>query len=200
VTLLRSLPVAAQLSTTWWQYTVVFLAVTASWAGVPIIGASAAAAAGIAASQGRLDIALTVVVIAIAGEVGGIGGYHVGSRWGRQLVERPGKHQSYRQNLLAKGERAYERWGRVAVFFTPSIVSGTAHMQYNQFVVWNFFDALGFALFTIGAAYGAGRILSGHHALRDIAILVGFVGIGTFLLVIVRRHHERNTPERGDDS
>lgn len=181
----------------WWQYVVVFIAVAASWAGVPVIGATAAAAAGVAASQGHLGLAVTVVVIAVAGEVGGIGGYHIGFRWGRELVARPGKHQSYRENLLAKGERAYERWGRVAVFFTPAIVSGTARMKYRQFVVWNFVDALGFAFFTIGAAYGVGKLVAGHHALHDIAIIVILVGGGGLLLGIVRRHHRDLVAEQG---
>src|SRR5579862_5285476 len=72
-------------------------------------------AAGVAASQGHLNLAATVVAITIAGEIGGLIGNHIGSRWGRQLVERPGRHYDYRLKLLAKGERAYEQWGRLAV-------------------------------------------------------------------------------------
>jgi membrane protein DedA with SNARE-associated domain len=191
VWLLHGSAPATDLATTWWQYLALFAAVAASWAGVPFIGATAAAAAGVAASQGRLNLATTVVVITVAGEVGGLIGYRIGLRWGRQLAEHPGRHLAYRQRILAKGEQAYGRWGRLAVFFTPAIVSGTAKMDRRQFATWNLLDSLGFALFTVGGAYGIGKLVSGHHGAEDIAILIVGVGVGSFILLIVRRHHRR---------
>ena len=89
---------AAGLGSTWWQYLVLFLAVAASWAGVPFIGTAALGAAAVAASQRRLDLAAVIVVATVAGEVGGIGGYAIGRRWGRQLLERPGRHRAGRRN------------------------------------------------------------------------------------------------------
>ena len=50
-------------------------------------------------------------------------GYAVGNRWGRVLLERPGKHQAGRQHLVEKGEQAYSTWGRLAVFFTPAVLT-----------------------------------------------------------------------------
>ena len=52
----------------------------------------------------------------------------IGRRWGRQLMDRPGKHQAGREKIEERGERQYARWGWLAVFFTPAIVSGTADM------------------------------------------------------------------------
>ena len=91
----------------WWQYLALFLAVTASWAGVPFIGAAATGAAGVAASQGNLILAWVIVVTIVAGEIGGVIGYGIGDRWGRQLLQRPGKHQEGRVKLVEKGEAAY---------------------------------------------------------------------------------------------
>ncbi len=96
---------------TWWQYVALFLAVTASWAGVPFIGAAATGAAGVAASQGNLVLAWVIVVTIVAGEVGGVVGYGIGDRWGRQLLQRPGKHQEGRVKLVEKGEAAYAAMG-----------------------------------------------------------------------------------------
>jgi membrane-associated protein len=189
-------PPSTDLASTWWQYIVLFLAVTASWGGVPFIGATAAGLAGVAASQGRLNLTAVIVVTTVAGETGGLIGYHIGYRWGRQLVQRPGKHQGYRMKVLAKGEAAYERWGRLAVFFTPAIVSGTAKMTYRQFVTWNLLDAFGFALLTVAGAYGVGRIVTGHHGLKDVAILILGVAIGSVILIMVRRHHRRSLAKR----
>ena len=56
-------------SQSWWIYVVVFLAVAAAWAGVPVIGGVAAATAGALASQGKLELAAVVAMVAVAGEV-----------------------------------------------------------------------------------------------------------------------------------
>jgi membrane protein DedA with SNARE-associated domain len=187
---------AVDPSSTWWQYLLLLLAVTASWAGVPVIGTAAAGAAGVAASQGRLDLAAVLVITAVAGEIGGLIGYRIGFRWGRKLAQRPGKHQGYRQEVLAKGEQACEKWGRFAVFVTPAVVSGTGKMPHRQFVIWNLVDAVGFALFTVAGAYGISRLLTGHHAIKDLAILVLGVGAGTLLLILARRHRRNSVAQR----
>jgi membrane-associated protein len=179
------------LTSSWWIFLVVFLAVSASWAGVPAIGGAAAGTAGALASQGKLGLAAVVAVVALAGEVGGLIGYNIGSRWGRGFFERPGKRQESRQKVLAKGERFYARWGRYAVFVTPAIVSGTAKMRHREFAVWNFVAALGFAILAVAGAYGIGRLLTGHHAAKDIAILTVGIILGWGLYHLARRGHRR---------
>jgi len=171
----------------WWLYLLLFVAVVASWAGVPAIGTTAVGAAGVAASQGKLDLTVVVVLSTVAGEVGGLIGYAIGNRWGRQLLERPGKHREGRERTLEKGEQAYARWGRLAVFFTPAIVSGTAKMRYGQFVLWNLFASFAFSLSVAASAYGLGRIATGHTTAHDIGILLVGVAVGVFLVWFTRR-------------
>ena len=188
----------AGLAGTWWAYLALFVAVAASWAGVPVIGATALGLAGVAASQGRLDLAAVVVVSTAAGEVGGLIGYAIGFRWGRELLERPGKHQAGRQRVVQRGERAYARWGRVAVFFTPAIVSGTAKMQHGQFVLWNLLASFAFSLSVAASSYGLGRLCTGHHSPVDVGtLLVGLI-VGTAVTVIFvrRRRRARSGPAR----
>jgi membrane protein DedA with SNARE-associated domain len=84
------------LDSTWWQYLLLFIAVVASWAGVPAVGTAALGAAAVAASQDKLDLATVIVVATIAGEAGGLGGYVVGRRWGRRLLERPPQRARHR--------------------------------------------------------------------------------------------------------
>jgi membrane protein DedA with SNARE-associated domain len=182
---------SVDITGTWWQYVGLFVAVAASWAGVPFIGATALGAAGVAASQGKLDLALVVGVSTLAGEVGGLIGYAIGNRWGRQLLERPGKHQAGRQKMVERGERAYARWGRFAVFFTPAIVSGTAKMQHGQFVLWNLVASLGFSVSVAASAYGLGRIFTGHYSPHDIATLLVGVVVGILVTVLFVRHRRR---------
>jgi membrane protein DedA with SNARE-associated domain len=180
--------IAGATAGTWWHYVVLFVAVAASWAGVPFVGATAAGAAGVAASQGTLDLAAVIVVATIAGEVGGLAGYAIGFRWGHQFLERPGKHQARRQKVVGQGERAYAKWGRLAVFFTPAVVSGTARMQHGEFARWNLIASLGFAISVTASAYGVGRLLSGHNGTRDVLVLVVGLAVGALITTMfVRR-------------
>jgi len=179
----------SQLGATWWQYVVLFLAVTASWAGVPVIGSVAMGAAGVAASQGRLNLLAVIVVATAAGELGGLLGYAIGLRWGREIMEHPGARQASRQHLVEKGERAYARWGRLAVFFTPAIISGTARMRHGQFVIWNLLAAFLFAVAVGLSSYGLGRIATGHWSGLDFgALTLGLItGVGTTVVLHRRR-------------
>jgi membrane protein DedA with SNARE-associated domain len=178
---------------TWWQYLLLFVAVAASWAGVPFIGATALGAAAVAASQGRLNLAVVVGVATVAGEVGGLIGYAVGDRWGQILLERPGKHQEGRRKIVEKGERAYARWGRLAVFFTPAVVSGTAKMRHGQFVLWNLIASFAFAVSVAASAFGIGRVVTGHTSPRDIVTLLVGLAVGVLVMVWFVHHRRRRS-------
>jgi membrane protein DedA with SNARE-associated domain len=183
---------AAGLGSTWWQYLLLFIAVAASWAGVPLIGTTALGAAAVAASQRRLDLAAVIVVAVIAGEAGGLVGYAVGRRWGRRLLERPGRHQARREKMMERGERLYARWGWLAVFVTPAIVSGTAKMPPYRFALWNLLDSLGWTVSVAASAYGIDRLATGHHTAHDITVLViGLAAGALFALTAIRRHRRR---------
>jgi membrane protein DedA with SNARE-associated domain len=182
---------------TWWQYLLLFLAVAASWAGVPFIGATALGAAAVAASQGRLNLVVVIGVATVAGEVGGLIGYAVGDRWGQFLLERPGKHQAGRRRMVEKGERAYAKWGRLAVFFTPAVVSGTAKMHHGQFVVWNLIASFAFAVSVAASAFGIGRLVTGHTTLHDVVTLLVGLAVGALVMIWFVRVHRRRSAAKG---
>ncbi len=186
----------SSLVDSWWEYVLLFVAVAASWAGVPVVGATALGAAGVAASQGRLNLALVIAVATVAGEVGGLIGYAVGNRWGQVLLERPGKHQEGRRRMVERGERAYATWGRLAVFFTPAIVSGTAKMQHGQFVLWNLIASLAFAISVAASSYGVGRLVTGHDSVHDVVTLLVGLGVGALVTVWFVRHRRRTAARR----
>lgn len=186
----------ADLGGAWWQYVLLFLAVAASWAGVPLIGTATLGTAAVAASQRRLDLAALIVVSVIAGEAGGLGGYAIGRRWGRRLLERPGRHQARREKVMERGESLYARWGFLAVFVTPAIVSGTAKMPPYKFAFWNLLDCLGWTVSVAASAYGIGRLATGHHTWHDIAILVIGLAAGALVTVTAVRRHRRRTAQR----
>ena len=68
--------------------------------------------------------------------------------------------------MVERGEKLYARWGPLAVFFTPAIVSGTAKMRPYQFAFWNLLDSLAWTLLVAASAYGVGRVCHGppHRA------------------------------------
>jgi membrane protein DedA with SNARE-associated domain len=187
---------AAGLGSMWWQYLLLFLAVAASWAGVPVIGTAGLGAAAVAASQQKLQLAAVIVVAVVAGEAGGLGGYAIGRRWGRRLLERPGRHQMSREKMMQRGERLYARWGWLAVFFTPAIVSGTANMPAYRFALWNLLDSLGWSVSVAASAYGVGRLATGHHTGHDIAILAIGLGAGAIVAVAATRRRRRRAARR----
>jgi membrane protein DedA with SNARE-associated domain len=167
---------------TWWPYVVLFLTVTVSWAGVPAVGPAAIGAATVAASQNKLDLTAVVVVSVLASEVGGICGYAIGRRWGRRLMERPGPHQARRIMVEQRGERLYARWGGLAVFFTPGIVSGTARMSPYRFAFWNLLASFAWTASVVASTYGVSKIVTSGFTWGDLASLI--VGLGVAALVI----------------
>ena len=183
----------------WWEYVILFVAVLASWAGIPMIGSVALAAGAAAASQGNLNLALVVVLSVIGGELGGMLGYYIGNRWGSQLLARPGKRQASRQRLMDKGEQAYAKWGRMAVFFTPAIISGAAKMKISQFALWNLFASILFTLSVTATAYGVGRVATGHHSRTDVLILIFGLALSTILTMLVVRRHRGHQAQLAND-
>ncbi len=175
-----------------WAYLAVFAATAAGYMGIPIIGSAAIGAAAVLASQGQLNIAAVLIVAAIGSEVGGLLGYQIGDRWGRQLLEHPGPALRTRKKAVAKGEEVYQKWGRVAVFFTPALVSGTMDMKLSQFAIWNLFAGTVYVLSVGPAAYGAGKVCTGHHDPVSLGMLIGGLALGAVCVLLAIRHHRRH--------
>jgi len=101
------------------------------------VGGAVLAAAGVLARQGELDVWLVLPVAAAGAWSGGYLGYLIGVRAGAALITRPGRWQRQRRRALRLGARFYRRWGPVAVFLTPSWVSGALRMPRRAFLIWN---------------------------------------------------------------
>jgi membrane protein DedA with SNARE-associated domain len=152
------------------DYIGVFLASMASWAALPGPGEAALIAAGISAAHGHLDL-VSVVAVAWAGATtGGAAGWIVGVKGGRGLLTAPGPLYQLRLTLIARGDRFYERYGPVAVLFTPSWIAGTHDMRWSRFLPANAISALTWAL-----SVGVGAYLVGP-SIADIAADAGLAG------------------------
>ena len=84
----------------------------------------------------------------------------------------------------------------VAVFVTPAIVSGTAKMPPYRFALWNLLDSLGWTVSVAASAYGIGRLATGHHTWRDLAVLAIGIAAGALVTVTAVRRHRRRTVRR----
>ena len=119
------------------DYIGVFLASAASWAALPGPGEAALIAAGISAAHGHLDLASVVAVAWAGASTGGTAGWIVGVKGGQELFTAPGPLHDLRLTLIARGDRFYERYGPIAVLFTPSWIAGIHDMRWSRFLPAN---------------------------------------------------------------
>ena len=129
-------------------------------------------------------------------EAGGLIGYAIGDRWGRKFLERPGRRRERLQRAVAKAEAIYAKWGRLAVFFTSTMVSGILRMKYSQFVVWNFLVGAVYVLSVGPAAYGAGKVSAHEQNGASMSALLAGLAIAAACIVLATRYYRRRKARR----
>ena len=173
-----------------------FVAIEA--AGVPVPGETALIASAVLASQGHLSIELVIAVAAVAAIVGDNFGYMLGARFGRRLLERPGRTEERRLVALKQGEQMFERHGPKAVFIGRWIallriwaawLAGMASMRWRSFLLWNALGGICWALFFGLLGYYGGEAAAELVARLGvgIAIALGAAAVATWVVVHRRR-------------
>jgi membrane protein DedA with SNARE-associated domain len=170
----------------------VFLASGASWALLPGPGEAALIAAGISAAHHHLDLASVVAVAWAGASAGGTAGWIVGVKGGRELLTARGPLHRLRLAMIARGDRFYERYGLVAVLFTPSWIAGIHDMRWSRFVPANAISALTWALSVGLGAYLLGPSITDIVSDAGLAggALVGALFVLAVVLVVRRRSHK----------
>jgi membrane-associated protein len=171
--------------------------------GVPLPGETALIAAGILASDGRLNIELVIVVAAAAAIVGDNVGFLIGRRGGRKLLELPGPLARHRQKLLERGEAIFRRHGAKTVFFgrwfsglriASAWLAGVNRMPWGTFVVYNALGGIAWATSVGLLSYWAG------HSADTVLKTVGIGGLALAAVVLagflVWRWRRRRASER----
>jgi membrane protein DedA with SNARE-associated domain len=175
----------------------VFVGVEAS--GVPVPGETALIAAAVLASQGELSIELVIAVAAAAAIVGDNIGYGLGRRYGRRLMERPGRTKVRRQVALARGEQLFGRHGPKAVFLGRWIallriwaawLAGIAGMRWRSFLLWNALGGIGWALFFGLLGYWGGEATAELVARLGVGAAVA-VGVAAVVLWVMLHRRRR---------
>ncbi len=174
-------------------YPLLFLLVMAESSGVPIPGETALIAAGVIASRGKLDIRLVIPLAALAAIVGDNIGYQIGRKGGRWILERPGRFERQRQQVLATGEPFFERHGPKAVFFGrfvlglrvwASWLAGATHMRWRSFFFWNALGGIcwatgvGLVAYFLGNTAGSAIEAFGLYGLAALLLAIGVFFVG----------------------
>jgi membrane protein DedA with SNARE-associated domain len=181
-----------------WSYVILFASVAASWIGIPIVGGAALATAGVLAGEGQLNVWLVIAVATAAACTGGYGGYVLGARARDVLSSRPGRWQRQRRRVLDAGERLYRRWGPLAVFLTPTWVSGALRMPRDSFLIWNGLAAIVSSLVAVFGAYAVASALLGQLSARRsvIALAVTVTAAAAAAFAMHRRRARSHAIER----
>ena len=173
--------------------------------GIPSPGETALVLAAVLASQGKLNIWLVIVIGIASAIVGDNLGYLLGRHFGRDVLEAPGPFQRRRIQVIAAGDRFFERHGPKAVFFARWIalvrfaaawLAGINGMRFPQFFFWNALGAI-----TWGVTYGLVGYFLGSAAANAISKfgIYAFVGLGLlFIAYVYFRLREDREPD--DDS
>jgi membrane-associated protein len=148
-----------------------------------------------------------IVVATVAAWTGGYVGYRLGLRAGDAVADRPGPLRHQRRRAMISGERIYRRWGRLAVFLTPTFISGAMKMPHRTFLIWNALAAIASTCVAALGAYGIGAALLGQlSAKRGVFALAVAALTFAALLALIRRRRYANrisrsrprTPPHGD--
>lgn len=118
--------------------------------------------AGIFASQGKLPLIPTILVIILASILGNIVGYHIGERSGKRIFKKD-DGILFRREYTVRAEKFYEDHGNKTILlarFIPvvrtfaAVVAGVGRMDYKQFMIYNIIG---------GILWGGGLTLAGYH-------------------------------------
>jgi membrane protein DedA with SNARE-associated domain len=174
-------------------YPLLFVIVMAESSGVPIPGETALIAAGVLASGGKLEIQFVIAIAALAAIVGDNIGYQIGRKGGRWLLERPGRFEQQRRQVLVTGEPFFERHGPKAVFFGrfvlglrvwASWLAGATHMRWRSFFLWNacggicWATGVGLVAYFLGKSAGNAIEAFGIYGLVALLLAIGVFLVG----------------------
>jgi membrane-associated protein len=151
--------------------------------------------AGILAASGKLPIALTILVVALAAIAGDNTGYHIGRNFGRRLFNHPDS-LFFRHEYIMRAEAFYEKYGSKTMLlahfipvvrtFVP-VTAGAGKMPLLRYVI---FDAIGdtaWAIVIIGLGYFIGSKIPGiENYIDPVLILVVLVFLGPTLYHILK--------------
>jgi membrane protein DedA with SNARE-associated domain len=186
-------------------YTALAALVGAEAAGVPVPGETTLLACAVLAKAGSLSIVIVIAIAAAAAILGDNLGYLIARRLGRSALERPGRWQPQRLQILARGEQIFARHGAKAVFlgrWMPGLrvwaswLAGITHMPWRQFLAWNALGGITWAI-TVGVAgYLLGSVAERIFAVGGFIAAAAIAALALLAIVVWRLRRRRVIPRR----
>ena len=192
-------------------YLALALLVGVEASGVPVPGETALITSAVLASQGELALELVIPIAAAAAIVGAHVGYLLGRRLGRRFLERPGRAEERRRELLRRGDELFRRHGAKAVFFGRWIaglriwaawLAGMTSMPWHSFLLWNALGGIAWAL-CFGVLGYVGGEAAAHLVTKlgvGAAVTTGVVLVGAYLFLHRRRSRRKGPGPEPDAS
>jgi membrane protein DedA with SNARE-associated domain len=171
-----------------WALVLLFLLIGIESVGVPLPGETALVASGVLASQSKLNIVVVIVVASAAAIIGDNGGYWIGRKGGRKVLERWSLVNKHAKRVLPRAERMFAKHGGKTVFFgrfiavlriTAAWMAGISHMPWWRFL---FFNAAGGILWA--TLVGLVAYYSGEAAASAIQTY-GLYAAGAVVLIVL---------------
>jgi membrane-associated protein len=172
--------------------------------GLPSPGETALVLAAVLASQGKLQIWLVILIGVSSAIIGDNAGYLLGRRFGREVLEAKGPFHRHRVNVIAAGDRFFDKHGPKAVFFARWIalvrfaaawLAGINEMRFRQFFFWNALGGISW-----GVTYGLVGYFAGSAAADAISKFGVYAAIALAVLLVgglvVLKLRERRARER----
>jgi membrane protein DedA with SNARE-associated domain len=185
------------------EYIGLFLLVVTMGFGVPALGDAALIAAGTLAGEGRLNVGIVAAIGIVAWMLGSVAGYWIGIRSGRWLLERPGRFEKSRLNMLAKGDRAFGQHNFMASVTMPAYVSGVFRVAFWMFVLGAVTAGVFFIALYVGVSYLLGPEIAesigtaGARAVLGVLVVVAIgLGIRAALARLRAARTARSVPDR----
>ena len=136
-------------------------------AGLPVPGETILLLASFMAySEHRLQLDFIIAVAITAATVGDNLGFAIGFYGGRPLLERYRQLLHLRPSAIEQGERLFQRYGAVTIFFARFIaglriiagpLAGVLRMPWRRFLLFNFLGATVWVTVVAGVGYLFGR-------------------------------------------
>jgi membrane protein DedA with SNARE-associated domain len=167
-----------------------FVLVALESAGVPLPGETALIAAAVLAQRGSYSIEVVIVVAALAAIVGDNGGYWIGRKGGRALLQRTPVIRETFMRALPPSERFFARHGAKTVFFgrfvaflriTAAWLAGISHMPWWRFFFWNALGGILWATLIGVVAYKFGEAAA--SAINKYGLIGGIVVVVALVIM-----------------
>jgi len=172
------------------EYVIMFVLVAIMGAGLPGPGDASLIAAGTLAGEGKLNVWIVLAVAMVAWMLGSVGGYGIGFRGGRGLLDHPGRVEKSRRKLLAKGDRVFARWNFVASVTMPAFVSGIFRVRFPVFVLGAAVAGIGWIGMYVGVSYFLGAEIAkriGNAGAKAVLGVVVIVAAGLAIRAVVAK-------------